>query len=185
MDRVLLLFSSVDGHTREMCARIAEVLAALGHDVTQQSFDDGEIPDLQGFDRVLIGASIRYGKHRPNVVDWINANAAALAARPGAFFSVNLVARKPGRDQLERNAYVQKFLKRIRWQPDRVAIFAGKLNYSLYGFWDRQAIRLIMWLTKGPTNADAVVDYTDWDRVEAFAREFSRLKCVNPHPEPT
>jgi menaquinone-dependent protoporphyrinogen oxidase len=101
---------------------------------------------------------------------------------PSAFFSVNLVARKPDRDRVETNAYVQRFLKRIDWRPDAVAIFAGKLNYPVYSFWDRQVIRLIMWMTSGPTNPDAVVDYTDWDRVEAFARDLVSLEksTVNP-----
>lgn len=92
------------------------------------------------------------------------------------FFSVNLVARKPDRDRVETNTYVQRFLKRIDWRPDAVAIFAGKLNYPIYSFWDRQVIRLIMWMTNGPTNPDAVVDYTDWDRVEAFARDLVSLR---------
>ena len=34
-------------------------------------------------------------------------------------------------------------------------------------------------------SADAVVDYTDWDRVEAFAREFSELARVTTRPEAT
>ena len=54
-------------------------------------------------------------------------------------------------------------------------IFAGKLNYPRYPFMDRQVIRLIMWMTNGPTHSDAVVDYTDWSKVEAFAAEIGNL----------
>jgi menaquinone-dependent protoporphyrinogen oxidase len=175
MDQSLVVYSTVDGHTREISARIAAVLSALGHAVTQVSLDAAPDATPADFDRVVVGASIRYGKHRENVAEWINTHAAALAQRPGAFFSVNLVARKPDRDRVETNAYVQRFLQRIAWQPDGVAIFAGKLNYPRYGFWDRQVIRLIMLLTSGPTNSDAVVDYTDWDRVEGFARDVANL----------
>jgi menaquinone-dependent protoporphyrinogen oxidase len=31
-------------------------------------------------------------------------------------------------------------------------------------------IRFIMWLTKGPTDPATVVEFTDWARVDAFAR---------------
>ena len=181
-ERILVAYSTVDGHTQEICARIAAVLSEAGHDVTQASFDGPPMAPPSEFDRVVVGASIRYGKHRENVVTWVNRHAKALASMPSAFFSVNLLGRKPDRDRVETNAYVQRFLKRIDWRPDAVAIFAGKLNYPVYSFWDRQVIRLIMWMTSGPTNPDAVVDYTDWDRVEAFARDLVSLEksTVNP-----
>jgi menaquinone-dependent protoporphyrinogen oxidase len=37
-------------------------------------------------------------------------------------------------------------------------------------------IRFIMWMTKGPTGRDAVVEFTDWPQVEAFGREIARLQ---------
>jgi menaquinone-dependent protoporphyrinogen oxidase len=86
---------------------------------------------------------------------------------------VNLVARKPNRNTPESNPYLKKFLRQAGWEPQAVAVFAGKLNYALYGFLDTQMIRLIMWLTKGPTNRDAVVDFTDWQQVDAFCDRLS------------
>lgn len=179
MERILLAYSTVDGHTREIATRIGEICRAEGLEVTRRSFDDGPIEAVADYDRVIVGASIRYGKHRPNVSEWINANAVELGARPGGFFSVNLVARKPGRDRVESNNYVKKFLNGITWQPQQVGIFAGKLEYPKYGFWDRQAIRLIMLMTKGPTDPSAVVEFTDWDKVERFARDVLAL----PRPD--
>ena len=85
-------------------------------------------------------------------------------------FSVNVVARKPEKNTPETNPYLQKFLKQIPWQPRHMAVFAGKINYPIYTFWDRQAIRFIMWMTKGPTDLTTVVDFTDWNKVEEFGR---------------
>jgi menaquinone-dependent protoporphyrinogen oxidase len=174
--RVLLIYSTVDGHTREIAERMAQVLRAGDCEVDLVSLDDGPVPGPAGFDRVVIGASIRYGRHRQNVVDYINAHSAQLAAMPAAFFSVNLVARKPNRDRATNNPYVKRFLTQIRWQPDEVGIFAGKLEYPRYRFLDRLMIRLIMWMTKGPTDPTAVVDFTDWDKVEAFAARIPGLR---------
>ena len=168
MATILILYSSVDGHTQTICRRIAERAEGHGHDVTLASMDADDPVDPAGFDRVVIGASIRYGKHRPNVAAFVERHAAALRERPGAFFTVNLVARKPNRNTPASNPYLKKFLQQVSWQPQEVAVFAGKLNYALYGFLDTQMIRLIMWLTKGPTNTDAVVDFTDWRQVDAF-----------------
>jgi hypothetical protein len=71
--------------------------------------------------------------------------------RPAAFFTVNLVARKPNRNTPDTNPYLKKFLQHPAGSRRLVAVFAGKLNYARYGFLDTQMIRLIMWLTKGPT----------------------------------
>ena len=32
-----------------------------------------------------------------------------------------------------------------------------------------------MWMTKGPTDPTAVVEFTDWDKVDEFARKMARL----------
>jgi len=89
---------------------------------------------------------------------------------------VNVVARKPEKNTPESNPYLQKFLKQISWQPRYMAVFAGKINYPIYSFWDRQAIRFIMWMTKGPTDPTTVVDFTDWDKVEEFGRLIASLE---------
>jgi menaquinone-dependent protoporphyrinogen oxidase len=126
--------------------------------------------DIETFDKVVIGASIRYGKHRPLVRDFIEKSRNKLECRPNAFFSVNVVARKPEKNQPDTNPYMQKFLRQISWRPRRLAVFAGKINYPIYSFWDRQIIRFIMWMTRGPTDPQAVVEFTDWSKVDEFGK---------------
>ena len=63
----------------------------------------------------------------------------------------------------------------MAWKPQLCAVFAGKLDYPRYGFFDRQMIRLIMWMTKGPTDPKAVVEFTDWAKVEAFGQAVCAL----------
>ena len=65
---------------------------------------------------------------------------------------------------------MRKFLAQIRWRPQQVEVFGGKIEYPRYGFFDRNMIRLIMWITGGPTDPRSVTDFTDWTQVEAFAR---------------
>lgn len=168
--RLLIAYSTIDGHTREICDRIASIAAAQGHAVDLCEVGQVFPQMLDACDRVVIGASIRYGHHRPAVKDFIDRHQAALAARPNAFFSVNAVGRKPHKRQADTNPYVRKFLRQIRWQPQQVAVFGGKIDYPRYGAFDRNMIRLIMWITGGPTDPRSVTDFTDWTQVEAFAR---------------
>ena len=169
MATTLIAYSTVDGHTQSICERIANIVREKGHEVSLQAIDDGPDIDLDAFDKIVIGASIRYGKHRPQVVDLINRNQSVLESKPSAFFSVNVVARKPEKNTPDTNPYLQKFLKQIAWQPKTMAVFAGKIDYPRYTFWDRAAIRFIMWMTKGPTDPTTVVEFTDWDKVDEFA----------------
>jgi menaquinone-dependent protoporphyrinogen oxidase len=175
MARILIACSTVDGHTRTICQRIEQRLAAGGHGVTLRSLEDVGAAEVAGHDKVVVGASIRYGKHRPNVLAFANEHATLLAARPSAFFSVNIVARKPQKNSAETNPYVLKFLQQVRWRPTVADVFAGKLDYPRYGFFDRQMIRLIMLVTHGPTDPNAVVDFTDWARVDAFAQRVGAM----------
>lgn len=175
MASILIAYSTVDGHTLEICKRLAQALSGHGHAVTLMSIDVNPDMDLAPYDRIVIGASIRYGRHRGNVKALIDRNRAILGSKPGAFLSVSLVARKAARNQVDTNPYVKRFLRTIVWQPQAVAVIAGKLDYPKYRFWDRLVIRLIMWMTNGPTNPDAVVDYTDWQQVDAFAATVSAM----------
>lgn len=174
MLRVLMLYSSTDGHTRCICERLRAVIGAQGPRVELMALTDCTGEALANSDAVVIGASIRYGKHKPEVGAFIDRHQRALEARPNAFFSVNVVARKPGKDQPQTNPYLRKFLGTIAWKPQQLAVFAGKIDYPRYGFLDRQMIRLIMWMTHGPTQRDAVVEFTNWERVEAFGAAFAR-----------
>jgi menaquinone-dependent protoporphyrinogen oxidase len=173
MSAILILYSSVDGHTVKICERLRELAQAAGHTVTLAELKSNTGIDLAPFDRVVLGASIRYGKHRPYVLQFLRSRRQALQAKRCAFFTVNIVARKPQKNSPEMNPYMKKLLRQIGWRPPLLAVFAGKLDYPRYTFWDRQIIRFIMLLTRGPTDPAAVVDFTDWQQVEAFAAALS------------
>jgi menaquinone-dependent protoporphyrinogen oxidase len=175
MPRILILYSTTDGHTVKICQRLQQVIEQQGHQVSVVRVDDAAQVDLQTFDAIVIGASIRYGKHSPQVTDFIKRNTALLDSKPNAFFSVNIVARKPEKNQPDTNPYLMKFLKRIAWRPKLLAVFAGMLDYPRYGFFDRTMIRFIMWMTKGPTDPTAVIEFTDWQQVEAFGRRIGEM----------
>jgi len=173
--KILILYSTTDGHTQKIGSRLQQVIEELGHQVTLVSVNDESQVDLQTFDKIVIGASIRYGKHSPRITDFINRNKQLLDSKPNAFFSVNIVARKPKKNQPDTNPYLRKFLKQIAWQPKEIAVFAGKLDYPKYSFFDRLMIRLIMFITKGPTDPKAVIEFTDWQKVESFGRVIGNM----------
>jgi len=170
MSRILILYSTTDGHTVKIADRLRQVLERQAHQVKVASITGYRQLDLRSFDKIVIGASIRYGRHSKLLFDFIDKNRALLESRPSAFFSVNIVARKKDKDSPASNPYMRKFLRMTSWQPKTLAVFAGKLDYPKYSLLDRLMIQLIMLITKGPTDSSAVIEFTDWRKVEDFGR---------------
>ena len=172
--KIGMIYSTVDGQTLKICNKLKEVLQQNNQHVDLISIDDFK-EDITKYDKLVIGASIRYGVHNPKVIEFIKKNKSKLDVIKTAFFSVNLVARKPEKSDPETNPYVVKFFKTIDWKPTLVKVFAGKLDYKKYSFFDRKMIQLIMWMTKGPTNTDAEIEYTNWEKVNDFGRKIVKL----------
>ena len=175
MAKIIIIYSTTDGHTREISSYLMQIVEEHGNQVTLVSIDDGETVDLASYDKIVIGASIRYGKHSAKVYEFIKNNLWILENKSSAFFSVNVVARKPEKSLPETNPYLKKFLMQISWKPKKLAVFAGKIDYKKYKFWDRSMIRLIMWMTKGPTDPQANVEFTNWNQVKAFGHTISKM----------
>jgi len=178
--KILIIYSSTLGQTRKIGDRLGQEIEQKGHQVTLVSIEDESQVDLQTFDKIVIGASIHYGKHSSKIIGFIDRNKLLLDSKPNAFFSVNIVARNPDKNQPGNNPYLRKFLKQIAWNPRELAVFAGKLEYPKYSFFDRLMIRLIMFITKGPTDPNTVIEYTDWEQVEAFGQVISEMSIVDP-----
>jgi len=170
MAGILILYSTTDGHTLRICQQLRQLIEQHGHHVMLVSITYADQVEPAMFDKIVIGASIRYGKHQTQVYDFVKDNLELLDSKPSAFFTVNLVARKPDKNRPETNPYLWKFLQQVNWRPKHLAVFAGKIDYPKYHFWDRQIIRLIMWLTNGPTDPKTVAEYTDWKQVAQFAQ---------------
>ena len=174
MKNILVLYSTTDGHTLTICKRIKNYLNQLAN-ITLISLFNYKKEELENYDIIIIGASIRYGKHNPKVKEFVINNLQLLKNKQNAFFTVNVVARKTNKNTPETNPYLIKFLNSISWKPDIVDVFAGRLDYPSISFWDKQMIRLIMYMTKGPTDTKKTYEFTDWKRVESFALKISKL----------
>lgn len=173
-NKTAIIYSSVDGQTLKISNLLKNEMQQNDQEVELYSIEEFN-KDLDHYDRIIIGASIRYGVHNPQIIDFINSYKKQLDAMRTAFFSVNLVARKPKKRTPDTNPYVVKFFKSIDWKPTLVEVFAGKLDYKKYSFFDRKMIQFIMWMTKGPTDSSVEIEYTDWNRVKEFGIRLTKL----------
>ena len=170
MSNFLIIYSTTDGHTKIICERIKNFLIDKNF-VELLSLEDAKKVDLYNFEKIIIGASIRYGRHSKELYKFINLNKSILDQKKNAFFSVNVVARKPEKNTAETNPYIDKFLKTSKWKPNKISVFAGKVDYPNYNFFDKYIIKFIMFITKGPTDTSQSYEFTDWSKVDDFSKE--------------
>ena len=175
MRKIGIIYSTADGHTKHICEKLESIIVGQKLNVDLVSIKDFN-KNVTDYDTIVIGASVRYGKHNESIVKFMIDNKSALQSIRTIFFSVNLVARKEEKNTPDTNPYLIKFLKTIDWRPEILDVFAGRLDYSIYTFFDRIMIRLIMKLTNGPTKTESAIEYTDWNRVQKLGEKICALK---------
>ena len=173
--KLLILYSTVDGHTKNICEYIYNKLKNKKK-IDLVSIEESSVFNLDIFDEIIIGASVRYGYHRKNLYEFINRNKTTLEKKKTIFFSLNLTARKPEKSTPENNPYVVKFLKKVKWEPTIKDVFAGRLDYPNLDFINKLAILFIMLITNGPKDTSKTYELTDWKRVDKLIDNFEKYK---------
>jgi len=172
-----LFYATRDGQSRRIAERLAERLAEVG--LPTRLMDLGVVrptaSDLSATTPVIVVAAVRYGKHLVEAEQFLAAYSSLNTPAPLILLSVNLTARKLGKDSAEGNVYLRKTIQRHGLRPVLARAIAGRLDYARYRWLDRHMIRFIMLLTGGPTDPTACIEYTDWDGVDQLAREIARL----------
>ena len=171
----LIIYSSTDGQTKKICEKILDHLKnKILFDLV--SVDKALDLNFENYEKIVIGASIRYGKYNSKIFKLINKNLNILENKQSSFFSVNVVARKQEKNTAETNPYIKKFYLSSRWKPKTIEVFAGKVDYPNYNFINKIIIKFIMYVTKGPTDTSQSYEFTNWNKVKQFAFQIENLK---------
>jgi menaquinone-dependent protoporphyrinogen oxidase len=161
-DQDLHALGTTEGQTAKIAEYIADVIRGHGHEAHTANIKRSghAVPD--GYDAVIVGASIHMGKHDAHVCDFVRQNLAVLERLPSAFFSVSLAAHG---DTAEAENYVEEFEQDTGWRPAVVALFGGALLYTEYGFLKRYVMKKIARDKPGSLGTDTSRDYvyTEWD----------------------
>lgn len=100
--KTLILFSTRDGQTREIASYLASELKEMGIWADVVNLHRAEEPDWDCYDRVVIGASIRYGHYHSAFQEFVKKYATRLNGMPSAFIPLTWwrVKLKNGRRRL-------------------------------------------------------------------------------------
>jgi menaquinone-dependent protoporphyrinogen oxidase len=179
VSKIIVPYGTTEGQTAEIADYIVDVLRAHGHDAKAVDIKDAPADVLDGWDAVIIGASIHMGRHADYVCDFARRHRATLELVPSAFFSVSLAAHG---DTETAEGYIEQFEQQTGWRPADVAMFAGALLYTKYGFLKRHLLKKIAHDKPGDLGQDLSRDYiyTEWDGVRRFVDDFlaTRLRAT-------
>lgn len=171
MTKIFIPYGTTEGQTAKIAQHIADVIRNHGHEAEPVDIRQSGDTFPNGYDAVIVGASIHMGKHDKHVVEFVAKNRDALDRLPSAFFSVSLAAHG---DTEEAEGYVEQLEQETGWRPAKVGLFGGALRYTNYGFVKRHMMKRIARDKPGLLGTDTSRDYiyTEWDGVTRFAEDF-------------
>jgi menaquinone-dependent protoporphyrinogen oxidase len=177
MARVLIIYGTTYGQTQRIADEMARVLRGSEHEVSLVRGD--QLPagmTIEQYDGVMVASSVLFGRHQRYIERLVRDRVDGLNAVPSAFVSVcgAMAGATPKADGAAR-AYRERFLDATGWHPTVARSFAGGLPYTRYRPWVRWMMKLISRRTGRPTDTSRDYDFTDWDAVRQFSRQFGGL----------
>jgi menaquinone-dependent protoporphyrinogen oxidase len=173
MLRILIAYDTTEGQTRKIALHMAKALSSGGKEV--QVIAIRRPPNdftLDGFDAILIGASIHMSKHSRQLSEFVGRHITRLNAVPSGFFSVSLSAAGSEKERADASRFVEEFLHETGWNPAIKVTFAGGLLYREYGFLKRWMMKKIARDAGKDTDTSKNHEYTDWNAVDTFVSGF-------------
>ncbi len=166
--KLLIGYTSTEGHTRKIAQYLADRAFDGGHSVELLNVSDAWGLDLGRFDGVVLAASVHVGHYQRAMSDFVAAQAEALDPLPTLFLSVSLAAAgHDAEDWKALDKIAAELTEATGWTPNKTAQIAGAYTPSQYDLFKGFIMRRIV-AKKDPTaDLDADHEYTDWAALDA------------------
>jgi menaquinone-dependent protoporphyrinogen oxidase len=169
--KVLVAYASKHGATKGIAERIAETLAAAGHETEVRPARAAD--DLTGYDAFVIGSAAYLGHWQKEATELVRRNRAVLADRPVWLFSSGPLGTEPTDEQghdlreVSEPKEIAEFMQAI--EPRDHQVFFGVLDPATLGLRDR----LIRAMPAG-RGLLPEGDFRDWQEIGAWAGAIAR-----------
>ena len=132
-DELPLYYATRDGQARRIATRIQarlieQAVPARPVDLAAEPPTSGNLSQLP---MIVLVAAVRYGRHLRPAIGFLELYRALPAPPPLVLVSVNLTARKPGKDTAEGNPYLRKLIARHGLEPAVAVANGGRRDYAL------------------------------------------------------
>ncbi len=193
MKPILIAYATHEGQARRVAGHLVSTLGGLGRAVECCDVVDVRAPlHWESYGGCILVASVHRGEHQREMVDFVKGHRRELGGLPSVFLSVCMAEAvvedaahtAPERERAAREAQtqIQRFFDRTGWTPTASHAVAGSIAYSQYGFVMRHVMKRIASKAGLSTDTSRDHQYTDWGKVEDFAREFHSSLGQAPRP---
>ena len=176
--KVLVGYSTSEGHTRKIARHVVDRLVDVGHSVELLCLDDTDDLALERFDRVILASPIHTGHYHRAFSDFVGKRSDQLNKASTLFLSISLAAAGHDADDWKSLAKIAADLTEATgWMPTQTEQIAGAYKPSEYDFFKRFIMRKIISAKDPEADLDHDKEYTDWDEVKAAVEHW-----INNHP---
>jgi len=166
VSKVLVVYATKTGCTREVAERIGAALAAVAQSVDVMAAEAK--PDPAAYDAVVVGSGVRAGQWHAAARDWVVGNGETLAARRTALFTVCMTVAAQPEKLDEVRAYTDPVLRQSGVKPLAMGLFAGFFLPERFGLVERTILKAM----KTPQG-----DFRDWHAIDQWAADVGPLLC--------
>jgi menaquinone-dependent protoporphyrinogen oxidase len=158
--KILVAYGTRAGSTAEVADAVGKKLAQGGAIVDVKSVKN--VHDINGYQAIVLGSAIRAGHVLPEILDFVKQHKSDLQKLPVAYFVVGMTLRE---DTPEKRKIVNAYLDPLRAEITTVdvGLFAGKMDYSKLGFFEKFIIKNMIKVPEG--------DLRNWPEINNWAEK--------------
>jgi menaquinone-dependent protoporphyrinogen oxidase len=173
MARILVIYATQYGQAGKIAQVFGDTLRQAGIDADVVEASDGA-PGPELYDGVIVVGSVHAGGYQRPLRRWVRTHAETLVHKTAAFVSVCLgvLQHDPAVDR-HLVSIREQFERQTGWHPGVAKVVAGSLPYTRYNWITRLMMRRIVAKAGGDTDTRRDYEYTDWEHVRSFARDFA------------
>jgi menaquinone-dependent protoporphyrinogen oxidase len=182
MIKVIILYGTRYGSTEEISNELAKVLEENGLETTLVNLEETKrqnLPDLNEFNGILLGSSIKIGKWTKSVRKFVKKFSDELKSKQntlGVFVSCGDGGNPDKREQA-RTKYIKKYLDEYGIDAHMIEAFGGVLDLTEDSNIGKIAKKMMaMAAAEEPSiKPNEKNDMRDWDRIRTFGKKFCEL----------
>jgi menaquinone-dependent protoporphyrinogen oxidase len=133
--KTLIVYASKHGTTAK-CAKALMLL--LGNGTSIHDLKTGPLPDLDGFDTVILGGPIYAGSLPANLRAFCQSQANVLASKRLGLFTCSMLGGEEGLSQL-----IHAFPERLSASAAAKSTFGGEFNTASMNLFERLIVKMV------------------------------------------
>jgi len=157
--KTLIIYMSTHGCTKQVAYELAE---QLNGEVTIKNLKEDKNPDLEKYDRVIVGGSIHAGQIQRKIRQYCEINQEKLGRKQLGLFICCMYEGSQAFQQLE-DAYPEKLHQYAKSE----AILGGEFNFEKMRFFEKMIVRKV-------AKVEQTVSKIDHEAIRNFAKKMDK-----------